>query len=104
MYYYYNIVCHVQQIRMMVDDSQSSHLRPKALAILLMCTMGVSPMRCRMFGRMAGLVALKNQSDTKLVKPMQGVFKLLVRFYSLRNMSVWGVSCRGSQAPCAAAG
>lgn len=36
------------------SDSHSSHLSPKALGMWLMRTMGVSPILCRMFGRMVG--------------------------------------------------
>lgn len=39
-------------------DLHISHFSPYTLGILLMRTKGVSPIRCRMFGRMAGAVAL----------------------------------------------
>lgn len=41
------------------NDSHISHLIPNALGILLIRTMGVSPIRCRMFGRMVGEAALE---------------------------------------------
>lgn len=44
-----------------LSDSRISHLSPNTLGILLMRTRGVSPILCRMFGRMVGAAALRGE-------------------------------------------
>lgn len=48
-----------------LHHSRISHLSPNTLGILLMRTRGVSPILCRMFGRMVGATALWGEGGRK---------------------------------------
>lgn len=48
-----------------------SHLSPYALGILLMRTNGVSPIRCKMFGRMIGAMALGGEGERCMFQQQQ---------------------------------
>ena len=79
-----------------------------------MRTMGVSPILCSIFGRMAGELALEGGVRLKLIfdfywysciKSITQAFKQNLKTWLLLwNFKVWGISFWGSQAPFAAAG
>lgn len=90
-----------------------SHLSPNALGILLMLTIGVSPILCRMFGRMGGELALEGEVGQRwlfvLCIWVSSIHFVRVQtkhknWVLLWNFNVWGISFWGSQAPFAAAG
>lgn len=63
-----------------VNDSHISHLSPNALGILLIRTMGVSPILCRMFGRMEGETSLGGANEIKKEKiksKLPGIFNVM---------------------------